>query len=63
MPLVADSSRAMTARFGALGGGMHSDTADHTFVLVDKNGVVRFDKDYPSMWIDPNKLLEQLPAL
>lgn len=62
-PLVADSSRELTTRFGALGGGMHSDTADHTFILVDTQGTVRFNKDYPSMWIDPEKLLKELPEI
>lgn len=68
MPLVADESHDMTTRFGALGGGasgggMHADKANHTFILVDKKGIVRFDKDYPSMWIDPNKLLRELPKV
>ena len=68
MPLVADESRGMTTRFGALGGGasgggMHADKANHTFILVDKSGIVRFDKDYPSMWVDPAKLLKELPKV
>ncbi len=68
VPLVADPSRTLTQRFGALGGGpsgggMHADTADHTFILVDKAGRVRFHKDYPNMWVDPNALLEQLPKV
>ncbi len=68
MPLVSDESREMTTRFGALGGGasgggMHADKANHTFILVDKKGIVRFDKDYPSMWVDSAKLLEELPKV
>ena len=59
-PLVADTSGELTTRFGAMGGGMHSDTADHEFILVDKRGIVRFDKDFPSMWIEPAKLLNEL---
>jgi peroxiredoxin len=67
-PLIADTSRAITKSFGVLGGipagvGMHTDTADHTFVLVDKSGHVRFLKDYPRMWIDVNALLKQLPQV
>jgi peroxiredoxin len=62
-PLIADTSLEMTQAFGALGGGMHADTADHTFILVDKKGIVRFDRDYPSMWIDPQKLLDELPKV
>ncbi len=67
-PLLADESRSIVKSFGVLGGipagvGMHRDTADHTFILVDSSGKVRFVKDYPSMWIDVNKLLEQLPKV
>lgn len=67
-PLIADTDRAITKSFGVLGGvpfgvGMHSDTANHTFVLVDKTGIVRFVRDYPKMWADVNTLLEGLPKL
>jgi peroxiredoxin Q/BCP len=67
-PLIADADRAIVKSFGVLGGipagvGMHTDTADHTFVLVDRHGRVRFIKDYPRMWIDVNALLAQLPKV
>ena len=67
-PLIADVSRSIVKSFGVMGGipsgvGMHTDTADHTFVLVDRSGHVRFIHDYPSMWIDVNALLEQLPKV
>ncbi len=55
--------RSMTKRFHALGGGMHADTASHTFILVDKAGTVRFNKDYPNMWIEPSTLLKLLPKV
>lgn len=67
-PLIADESGAIVKSFGVMGGspsgvGMHSNTADHTFVLVDKAGRVRFIKDYPRMWIDVNELLKSLPKV
>ena len=67
-PLIADSDRTISKAFGVLGGipfgvGMHTDTANHTFVLVDKNGTVRFIRDYPKMWADVNTLLKQLPKV
>ncbi len=67
-PLIADTNRSIVKSFGVLGGipygsGMHTDTADHTFVLVDKDGKVRFVKDYPQMWIDVNALLKALPKV
>jgi len=65
-PLIADASRAIVKSFGVLGGipagvGMHADTANHTFVLVDRHGRVRFVRDYPSMWVDVDDLLDELP--
>jgi peroxiredoxin len=67
-PLIADQSGSIVKSFGVMGGipagvGMHMNTADHTFVLVDKTGHVRFVKDYPKMWIDVNELLKQLPKV
>lgn len=67
-PLISDASRTISKSFGVLGGipfgvGMHTDTANHTFVLVDETGKVRFIKDYPKMWADVNTLLKQLPKL
>jgi peroxiredoxin len=67
-PLIADADRTIVKSFGVMGGvpfgvGMHADTANHTFVLVDKNGTVRFVKDFPKMWADVNTLLKQLPKV
>ena len=67
-PLIADADRSISKSFGVLGGipfgvGMHADTANHTFVLVDENDKVRFIEDYPKMWADVNTLLKQLPKL
>ena len=38
---------------------MHADTADHTFILVDTTGHVRFHEDYPTMWVDPSSFLDE----
>ena len=67
-PLLADADRKISKSFGVLGGipfgvGMHTDTANHTFVLVDGSGTVRFIRDYPKMWADVDTLLEQLPRV
>lgn len=67
-PLIADESRAIVKSFGVMGGipagvGMHSDTANHTFVLVDRHGRVRYVRDYPSMWANVKELLNQLPKV
>ena len=34
--------------------------ATNPSVLVDKQGVVRWAKNYPSMWVSPKDLLSQI---
>lgn len=65
IPMVADPTGELTTRFGAVGGGMNmgANTADHSFIMVDKKGVVRFHQDFPSMWITPAALLKELPKM
>jgi peroxiredoxin len=65
LPMVADPQGMLTVNFGAVGGGMDMGTnmADHSFVLVDKGGIVRFHKDFPNMWITTAALLKQLPKV
>jgi thioredoxin-dependent peroxiredoxin len=65
VPMVADPQGMLTSSFGAVGGGMDmgDHMADHSFVLVDKTGTVRFHKDFPSMWITTSALLKQLPSV
>jgi hypothetical protein len=36
---------------------MHADLPGHGFVLIDRQGVVRWAKNYPSMRVDPRYLL------
>ncbi len=65
LPMVADPKGILTTRFGAVGGGMNmgASAADHSFILVDKLGRVRFHRDYPNMWIPASELLKLLPKL
>ena len=65
IPMVADPTGALTTRFGAVGGGMNmgANTADHSFILVDKTGVVRFHQDFPTMWITPAALINKFQKL
>lgn len=65
IPMVADPTGALTTRFGAVGGGMNMgvNTADHSFILVDKLGFVRFHQDFPTMWITPADLINKFPKL
>ena len=65
IPMVADPGGVMTSRFGAVGGGMDmgANTADHSFVLVDRHGIVRFHEDFPGMWISTSALLHRFPTM
>ncbi|MFI4971071.1 MAG: peroxiredoxin family protein [Hyphomicrobiales bacterium] len=65
LPMVADPTGTLTTRFGAVGGGMNmgAHTADHSFILVNRAGVVRFHRDFPNMWITASALLKLLPKL
>jgi hypothetical protein len=36
---------------------MHANLPGHSFIVVDKTGVVRWNGDYPSMWLKPATLL------
>ncbi len=65
LPMLADPDGSITNRFGAVGGGMDMgpNTADHSFVLVDRRGIVRFHEDFPSMWISTSALLHRFPTM
>lgn len=67
-PLVADEDRDMSGAYDVLGQGMHPNTAGHTFILVDRQGVIRWRRDYwlgsePTMYVKPDKLLADIPKL
>lgn len=62
-PMISDESRAMSDAYGATGQGMHPDTDGHTFVLIDGKGDIRWRKDYTTMYVEPDKLLSEIPEL
>ena len=39
---------------------MHAGLPGHGFVLIDSNGVQQWQGEYPSMWLAPNELLDQV---
>ena len=59
LPILADSDTRVSQAYDALG-GMHADKPNHMFVLVDKTGVVRWSRDYPSMQADNQSVLQQV---
>lgn len=63
-PLLSDESRQMMGSWGQLGyGGMgHPDTGGHSFVLVEANGKVVWERAYAQMYVPTDKLLDDMPA-
>jgi hypothetical protein len=53
----------MSTDYDMLGLGMHSDMPGHSFVLVDRRGVIRWRHDYTTMYVPPNELLKEIPNL
>jgi len=62
-PLISDENRDMSNAYVALGQGMHPDTAGHTFVLVDGRGLIRWRRDYSTMYVSPEELFAAMPRL
>lgn len=56
-PYLLDDGTVSKA-YDVLGKGMHANLPGHGFVLIDGNGVERWQADYPSMWLDPAELLQ-----
>jgi len=48
----------VSEEYGTLGTGMHAGLPGHGFILIDADGVQRWYGNYPSMWLDPTKLLD-----
>ncbi len=62
-PLLTDESRRMSTDYDVLGLGMHADMPGHTFILVDRKGVIRWRHDYTTMYVAPGKLLAAIPTI
>lgn len=60
-PFLIDDGTVSEA-YGTLGAGMHAGLPGHGFVLVDADGVQQWYGDYPSMWLHPDELLEEVTA-
>lgn len=58
-PFLLDDGTVSKA-YGTLGKGMHAGLPGHSFVLVDKSGRQRWYGEYPSMWLAPADLLDEL---
>ena len=51
IPVLIDDTRVVSGAYGVLSmpSQMHQDRPGHTFILVDKNGKIRWIGDFPSM--------------
>lgn len=58
-PFLLDDGTVSQA-FGTLGKGMHAGLPGHSFVLIDTTGQQRWYGEYPSMWLAPNDLIQQI---
>ena len=58
-PFLLDDGTVSKA-YNTLGKGMHAGLPGHSFVLVDNQGVQRWFGEYPSMWLSPSDLLNQV---
>ena len=58
-PFILDDGTVSKA-YGTLGKGMHAELPGHSFVLIDAAGVQRWYGEYPSMWLEPNALLDEI---
>ena len=65
-PLISDSNRHVSEAFNTLGKGMHADAPGHSFALI-YHGKVLWYRDYylppyRTMYVQPSKLLADIPA-
>lgn len=60
-PVLLDDGTVSKA-YDTLGRGMHEGLPGHSFVLIDAQGTQRWFGEYPSMWLEPSKLLEEITA-
>ena len=58
-PFLLDDG-TVSAAYGTLGRGMHAGLPGHSFVLIDAQGRQRWYGEYPSMWLAPQDLLEEI---
>ena len=58
-PFLLDDGTVSQA-YGTLGNGMHAGLPGHSFVLIDTEGQQRWYGEYPSMWLEPAELLNEI---
>lgn len=59
-PYLIDQGGPVSAAYGVLGKGMHGGLPGHGFVLIDGNGVIRWQGEYPTMFLPANELISSI---
>jgi peroxiredoxin len=59
-PFLIDTGGTVSKAYGTLGKGMHPGLPGHSFVLIDTDGIQRWYGEYPSMYLSPAELLNQI---
>ena len=59
-PFLVDADGSVSKAYGVLCKGMHANLPGHSFVLIDGLGRIRFQKEYPSMYVSTADLLSSL---
>ncbi len=59
-PYLIDANTSVSNAYGMLGNGMHADLPGHGFVLIDGAGSIQWSQEFPSMFISPSDLLDQI---
>jgi hypothetical protein len=62
LPILVDHTTRVAKSYNALG-GMHADKPDHTFVLINQDGLILWSANYPSMWVESDVLVGQVRSL
>jgi peroxiredoxin len=57
-PFLIDPDRSVSAAYETIGRGHHADLPGHSFVLVDRDGNMRWRMDEPSMFVEPARLVD-----
>ena len=60
-PFLLDDG-TVSEQYGTLGTGMHEGLPGHGFILIDADGVQKWYGNYPSMWLAPQDLLEDVQS-
>lgn len=59
-PYLIDADGSVSDSYGMLGKGMHAGLPGHGFVLIDGDGVVRWQGEYPTMYLSAPELITNI---